>query len=44
MDVEGTVGTATMTLWHGPDTFIDVFVLIRVHDEWRIANKAYHRR
>jgi 3-hydroxyisobutyrate dehydrogenase-like beta-hydroxyacid dehydrogenase len=44
VDVEGTVGTATMTLWHGPDTFSDVFVLIRVDDEWRIANKAYHRR
>jgi 3-hydroxyisobutyrate dehydrogenase-like beta-hydroxyacid dehydrogenase len=44
VDVEGTVGTATMTLWHGPDTFTDVFLLIRVHDEWRIANKAYHRR
>ena len=44
VDVEGTVGTATMTLWHGPDTFTDVFVLIRVDDEWRIANKAYDRR
>lgn len=41
--VDGTVGTATMTLWHGPDTFTDVFVLVRVQDGWRIANKAYHR-
>ena len=42
--VDGTVGTATMTLQHGPDTFTDAFVLVRVEDEWRIANKAYHRR
>jgi len=32
-----------MTLAHGDDVFTDVFVLIRVNDEWRIANKAYHR-
>jgi hypothetical protein len=42
--VEGTVATAVMTLWHGPDTFTDVFLLVRVEDGWRIANKAYHRR
>lgn len=28
---------------HGPDTFTDVFLLVRVDDGWRIANKAYHR-
>ncbi|MBO3749160.1 nuclear transport factor 2 family protein [Streptosporangiaceae bacterium NEAU-GS5] len=43
VDAHGTVGTATMTLWHGPDLFTDVFVLARVDGEWRIANKAYHR-
>ena len=42
--VEGTVGTATMTLWHGPDTFTDVFLLVRADDGWRIANKVYDRR
>jgi 3-hydroxyisobutyrate dehydrogenase-like beta-hydroxyacid dehydrogenase len=42
--VEGTVGTATMTLWHGADTFTDVFLLIRTDDGWRIANKIYDRR
>lgn len=41
--VDGTVGTATMTLWHGPDTFTDAFVLLRVDGEWRIANKVYDR-
>ncbi|MGW6008593.1 nuclear transport factor 2 family protein [Streptomyces sp. NPDC055210] len=43
VDVHGTVATATMTLRHGPDTFTDVFLLVRVDDRWRIANKAYHR-
>ncbi|MGX2993979.1 nuclear transport factor 2 family protein [Streptomyces sp. JNUCC 64] len=41
--VHGTVATATMSLFHGPDTFTDVFLLVRVDDTWRIANKAYHR-
>ncbi|MER7404900.1 nuclear transport factor 2 family protein [Streptomyces sp. NPDC000070] len=43
VDVHGTVATATMTLLHGADTFTDVFLLVRVDDRWRIANKAYHR-
>ena len=41
--VHGTVATAAMTLRHGPDTFTDVFLLVNVDGEWRIANKAYHR-
>jgi 3-hydroxyisobutyrate dehydrogenase-like beta-hydroxyacid dehydrogenase len=44
VSVEGTVGTATLTLWHGPDTFTDVFLLVRTPDGWRIANKVYDRR
>ncbi|GAB2607529.1 nuclear transport factor 2 family protein [Streptomyces capparidis] len=43
VDVHGTVATASMTLWHGTDTFTDVFLLVRVDGAWRIANKAYHR-
>jgi 3-hydroxyisobutyrate dehydrogenase-like beta-hydroxyacid dehydrogenase len=43
IDVHATVATATMTLWHGADTFTDIFLLVRVDDSWRIANKAYHR-
>ncbi|EFL27830.1 putative dehydrogenase [Streptomyces himastatinicus ATCC 53653] len=43
IDVHGTVATATMTLVHGADTFTDIFLLIRVDDSWRIANKTYHR-
>jgi hypothetical protein len=33
-----------MTLWHGADTFTDVFLLVHAGGHWRIANKAYHRR
>ncbi|MGW3989493.1 nuclear transport factor 2 family protein [Streptomyces sp. NPDC004830] len=43
VDVHGSVATASMTLWHGPDTFTDVFLLVRTGEEWRIADKAYHR-
>lgn len=43
VDVHGTVATATMTLWHGADTFTDIFLLVLVDGSWRIANKAYHR-
>ncbi|WP_350275620.1 nuclear transport factor 2 family protein [Kribbella sp. HUAS MG21] len=43
VDVHGTVATASMTLWHGADTFKDIFLLVRTGTEWRIANKAYHR-
>ena len=41
--VHSTVATASMTLWHGADTFTDVFLLIQVDGRWQIANKAYHR-
>lgn len=44
VDVSGTVATARMTLWHGADTFTDVFLLVRTEGRWQIANKAYHRR
>ncbi|MFJ5779997.1 nuclear transport factor 2 family protein [Streptomyces sp. NPDC093094] len=43
VDVHGTIATATMTLQHGADTFTDIFLLVRVDDGWRIANKAYRR-
>lgn len=44
VEVQGAVATASMTLRHGVDTFTDCFVLARVGDEWRIANKVYDRR
>jgi hypothetical protein len=43
VDAHGSVATASMTLWHGADTFTDVFLLVHVDGQWRIANKAYHR-
>lgn len=41
--VDGTVATARMTLWHGPATFTDIFLLARTRDGWKITNKVYHR-
>jgi 3-hydroxyisobutyrate dehydrogenase-like beta-hydroxyacid dehydrogenase len=43
VDVHGTVATASMTLRHGADTFTDIFLLVHVDGQWRIANKAYDR-
>lgn len=43
VNVHGTVATATMTLRHGDVTFTDMFALLCVDGEWRIANKVYHR-
>jgi 3-hydroxyisobutyrate dehydrogenase-like beta-hydroxyacid dehydrogenase len=43
VSIAGTVATATMTLRHGPDTFTDMFLLVRTDAGWRIANKVYHR-
>lgn len=41
--VAGTIASATMTLWHGANTFTDMFLLVRTEAGWRIANKVYHR-
>ena len=43
VSVHGSVATATMTLRHGDITYTDMFVLLQVDGEWRIANKVYHR-
>jgi len=42
IDVSGTAAYAKATLIHGPVTFTDYFVLLRVDDSWKIANKVYH--
>lgn len=39
----GTVAGAAMLLEHGPDTFVDLFLLVEEQEQWRIANKVYHR-
>ena len=41
IDVSGTSAMAKATLIHGPTTFTDYFVLLKVDGEWKIANKVY---
>lgn len=41
VDVSGTAAMARATLVHGPTTFVDYFVLLKVDGEWKIANKVY---
>ena len=40
--VSGTAACAQATLVHGAVTFTDYFVLLKVNDEWKIANQVYH--
>lgn len=42
IDVSGTAAMAKATLVHGPVTFTDYFVLLKVDGTWKIANKVYH--
>lgn len=44
VDISGTAAMARATLVHGPTTFTDYFVLLKVDGEWRIANKVYASR
>ena len=44
IDVSGNSGMAKATLVHGATVFTDYFVLLKVGDEWRIANKVYSGR
>jgi hypothetical protein len=41
VDVNGTAGSARLTLVHGKTTFTDYFVLVKAGDEWKIASKVY---
>jgi hypothetical protein len=41
IDVCGNSACAKITLVHGAITFTDYFVLLKVDDEWKIANKAF---
>ena len=42
IDIVGTAAMAKATLVHGATTFTDYFVLVKVADGWKIANKVYH--
>lgn len=44
IDVSGNAAMAKATLVHGATVFTDYFVLLKVGDEWKIANKVYHGR
>lgn len=41
VDVSGSAAMARATLVHGPTTFTDYFVLLKVDGQWKIANKVY---
>lgn len=42
IDASGNSAMAKATLEHGATIFTDYFVLLKVGDEWKIANKVYH--
>jgi hypothetical protein len=44
IDVSGDSAMAKATLDHGGTVFTDYFVLLKVNDGWKIANKVYHGR
>lgn len=44
VSVAGTAAMAGATLVHGATTFADYFVLLKVNNEWKIANKVYASR
>jgi hypothetical protein len=44
VDISGTAAMVSATLVHGPTTFTDYFVLLKVSGEWKIANKVYASR
>lgn len=42
--IAGDAAMVSATLVHGATTFTDYFVLLKINDEWKIANKVYSRR
>ena len=44
IDVSSDSAMAKATLVHGGTVFTDYFVLLKVDDEWKIANKVYYGR
>jgi hypothetical protein len=42
IDVSGDSAMAKATLDHGATVFTDYFVLVKVDDAWKIANKVYY--
>jgi hypothetical protein len=44
VSISGTAAMVSATLVHGATTFADYFVLLKVNNEWKIANKVYASR
>ena len=44
VDISGDAAIVSATLVHGATTFTDYFVLLKVNNEWKIANKVYTSR
>ena len=44
VDISGDAAMVSATLVHGSTTFTDYFVLLKINNEWKIANKVYTRR
>ena len=44
VEISGDAAMASATLVHGATTFTDYFVLLKINNEWKIANKVYSRR
>ena len=44
VDISGDAAMVGATLVHGATTFTDYFVLLKVNNEWKIANKVYTSR
>ena len=44
VDISGDAAMVSATLVHGTTTFTDYFVLLKINNEWKIANKVYTRR
>lgn len=42
--ISGDAAMVSATLVHGTTTFTDYFVLLKITNEWKIANKVYTRR
>jgi hypothetical protein len=44
VDISGDAALVSATLVHGATIFTDYFVLLKIDNEWKIANKVYSRR
>lgn len=44
IDVSGPAATAKATLVHGATVFTDYIILLKLGEEWKIANKVYSAR